>query len=179
MAANCFKRYGTNPGGFMGTRVWNQARSIGMEPGPFHTLQKVWNRRPFHRYGTDHVLGVARIRKIRGLILHDRTIPVPYPFHTSESDFQRIPHPRVWYRGPFHTAMPSSVFQIGIPFLQVPLSGSVSLRDSFKNSFREGDLSGKVWNKVRSIGMEPGPFHRYGTRRVPYPPEGMEPTSVP
>ena len=56
MAANFFKRYGTNPGGFMGTRVWNQARSIGMEPGPFHTLQKVWNRRPFHtlqRYGTD------------------------------------------------------------------------------------------------------------------------------
>ena len=79
MAANFFKRYGTNPGGFMGTRVWNQARSIGMEPGPFHTLQKVWNRRPFHRYGTDHVPGVARIRKIRGLILHDRTIPVPYP----------------------------------------------------------------------------------------------------
>ena len=117
MAANFFKRYGTNPGGFMGTRVWNQARSIGMEPGPFHTLQKVWNRRPFHRYGTDHVPGVARIRKIRGLILHDRTIPVPYPFHTSESDFQRIPHPRVWYRGPFHTAMPSSVFQNRNSFL--------------------------------------------------------------
>ena len=97
----------------MGTRVWNQARSIGMEPGPFHTLQKVWNRRPFRRYGTDHVPGVARIRKIRGLILHDRTIPVPYPFHTSESDFQRIPHPRVcyrgprvWYRGPFHSMVP-------------------------------------------------------------------------
>ena len=102
MAANFFKRYGTNPGGPICTILWNKVRSIGMEQGPFHTQAQVWYRGPFHRYGTDHVPGVARIRKIRGLILHDRTIPVPYPFHTSESDFQRVPHPRVWYRGPFH-----------------------------------------------------------------------------
>ena len=73
-----------------------------MEQRPFHTLPWVWYRGPFHRYGTVHVPGMACVRKTGGLILHDRTIPVPYPFHTSESDFQRIPHPRVWYRGPFH-----------------------------------------------------------------------------
>ena len=87
MAADFFKRHGTNPGGFIRTKVWNKVRSIGMEQGPFHTRPWVWYRGPFHRYGTDHVPGVARIRKIRGLILHDRTIPVPYlgvrfPTHT-------------------------------------------------------------------------------------------------
>ena len=102
MASIFFNRYGTNPGGPICTILWNKVRSIGMEPGPFHTLPWVWYRGPFHRYGTVHVPGMARVRKTRGLILHDRTIPVPYPFHTSESDFQRIPHPRVWYRGPFH-----------------------------------------------------------------------------
>ena len=122
MASNFFKRYGTNPGGPICTILWNKVRSIGMEQRPFHTLPWVWYRGPFHRYGTVHVLGVARVRKTRGLILHDRTIPVPYPFHTSESDFQRIPHPRVWYRGP---------------------------------------------------------FHRYGTRPVPYPASGMVPRPVP
>ena len=113
---------------------------------------------------------------------------MPYPYHT-----RSIPRSQISNAYPIQGCgaevrsillCPHRYFKIGIPFLQVPLSGSVSLRDSFKNPFGEGELSGKVWSKVRSIGMEQGPFHtlqkvwnrrpfhRYGTDAFPRYPLG-------